>query len=326
MAKFGIPYMGSKDKVAHSIALNFPKADHFYDLFGGGFSMTHYMLVNRSKHYKHFHFNEIEPSTVQLIKDAIAGKYNYKVFKPEFVTREMFFKRIKEAYIRICWSFGNDQKTYMFSKDIEPYKHSMHNAVVFNKFNELATKTLGFDSWPKNVNTIYKKRLYLGQKIEWYRVKNRLPKCLHKFLPVKQQETLNRLRQLPQLEQLRGLQQLQQVERLQQLQQLERLERLPYNLTMTSLDYRQVEIKPNSIVYCDIPYENTGSYLGSFNHKDFHNWAASRDFPVYISEYKIKDPRFKLIYTIDKRGIFSGRANNLCQEKLYWNGVHAKLN
>lgn len=306
MGKFGIPYMGSKDKIAHSIALNFPKADHFYDLFGGGFSMTHYMLINRSKHYKHFHYNEIEPSIVKLIKDSIAGKYKYDVFKPEFITREMFYKRIKEAYIRICWSFGNNQKDYLFSKEIEPYKHSLHNAVVFDKFNELAIKTLGFGEWPKNVNTIYKKRLYLRQKIEWYRVKNRLPICLHKFLPSNQ---------------LQRLQQLQQLEQLERLQRLEKLQQLPNNLTMTSLDYREVQIKPNSVVYCDIPYKGTASYLGAFNHDEFYDWAASRDFPVYISEYEIKDPRFKLIYTIDKRGILSGTANNLCQEKLYCNGL-----
>jgi hypothetical protein len=59
MANYGIPYMGSKGSIAHKVAAVLPKkADNFYDLFGGGFSMTHYMLLHRRDSYKHFHFNE----------------------------------------------------------------------------------------------------------------------------------------------------------------------------------------------------------------------------------------------------------------------------
>ena len=105
---------------------------------------------------------------------------------------------------------------------------------------------------------------------------------------------------------------------MQQLQQLERLQQL----ICTSLDYRAVEILPNSIVYCDIPYAGTADY-GEFNHKEFFEWAATRAFPVYISEYNISDKRFKLIYTIDKRSMLASEKSKtkIMQEKLYWNGV-----
>ena len=43
--KYGLPYQGSKTKIVEHIAKYFPNADHFYDLFGGGFSVTHYMDV-----------------------------------------------------------------------------------------------------------------------------------------------------------------------------------------------------------------------------------------------------------------------------------------
>ena len=93
----------------------------------------------------------------------------------------------------------------------------------------------------------------------------------------------------------------------EQLERLERLERLQQleQLTISALDYRLVEIKPNSIVYCDIPYQGTAEYNTIFSHKDFFDWASTRNFPVYISEYNISDPRFELIYTIDKRVLFS---------------------
>ena len=94
---------------------------------------------------------------------------------------------------------------------------------------------------------------------------------------------------------------------------------------MTSKDYRDVEILHDSIVYCDIPYKNTGHYSNEieFNHDEFYEWAATRKFPVYISEYDIPDNRFKLIYGIEKRVIMSANQDtyNSKTEKLYWNQI-----
>ena len=56
---YGIPYLGSKSKICDKVCSIFPKAENFYDLFGGGFSISHFMLKHRFKDYKHFHFNEI---------------------------------------------------------------------------------------------------------------------------------------------------------------------------------------------------------------------------------------------------------------------------
>ena len=90
------------------------------------------------------------------------------------------------------------------------------------------------------------------------------------------------------------------------------------------MDYRDVVIEKDSIVYCDIPYKDTILYLIDFCHDDFFDWAASRNFPVYISEYDIKDNRFKLVYEIEKRSLFVKKSRlkgNEAMEKLYWNGV-----
>jgi hypothetical protein len=292
--------MGSKDKIAASLALNFPAAENFYDLFGGGFSMSHYMFENKGKRYKHFHYNEIKSDVVDLVKRAISGEFNYNIFKPEWISREDFFKRKDtDAYVRCLWSFGNNQKCYLFGPDIELYKKSMHMAVVFDEFDDLSHQVLGFKKWPSIAKTIKQKRIYLRQKIEHYR-KTKIPKVLHKFLNSKQ---------------LERLQQLEQLERLQQLEQLERLH-------FYSGDYRKVQILPNSVVYCDIPYKGTTDYIDGFNYKEFYEWAMTRDFPVYVSEYNIEDPRFQLIYTVDKRSLLSSdKSVGNKVEKLYWNGV-----
>ena len=310
MSEYGMPYMGSKSKIAASIALNFPKATHFYDLFGGGGAITHYMALHKQRNYKHFHYNEIKSDVTNLFCEAISGKYSYKTFKPPWVSREDFFKnKDTDAYVRCLWSFGNNQKTYLFSKDIEPYKRSMHMAIVFDTFDNLSSQVLRLDKWPHNIDSITKKRLYLKHLIEHYRKTNTLPKILHQYLDSKR------------LQQLRRLQELQQLEQLERLQRLQQLQQLPM-LSMTSLSYEQVPIESDSVVYCDIPYKDTENYINTFDNKAFHDWAACQPFPVFISEYEIKDARFECVYTVEKRSLLSADkcvGNKL--EKLYWNKV-----
>ena len=225
MKNYGIPYMGSKQAIVASIAMALPKAENFYDLFGGGFSISHYMLKHKSHKYKNVHYNEIKSYIVELVKKAINGDYNYNVFKPKFISREDFFNGLDDPYIRWIWSFGNNQKHYLFGEEIEPYKRAMHNAVVFDEFDSLAKEVLRFDKWPSNVKTILHKRFYLRQLVEHYR-KTKIPKVLYQFLNEKQLATLmgkSKPKGSYQLEQLKQLKQLEQLERLRRLEHLERL-------------------------------------------------------------------------------------------------------
>lgn len=294
--------MGSKQAIVEKFIDIFPKADNFYDLFGGGFSVTQCMLEKRGNDYKKFHFNEINPLVVDLIKKAINSEYNYDKFKPEFITREKFFElKDRDGYVKYIWSFGNLGRTYLFGKNIEKYKQSMHNAVVFGEFDELATEVFqGKRDWL--TNDIKERRLVLRRLLEFYR-KNGIPKILYQFLNEKQ------------------LEQLQQLERLQQLQQLQQLQRLQ-QLTLTSLDYRKVNIEPNSVIYCDIPYKGTAKYSNNnFNHKEFFDWANNQSNPVFISEYNINDSRFYLIREIKKKALLNHCTNTKQHviEKIYCN-------
>ena len=336
MAEYGIPYMGSKGSIVNELIRVFPKADHFYDLFGGGFSVTHGMMARRSRDFKHFHFNEIRPGICDLIKDAIDGKYNYNVFKPPWVSREDFFKNLDtDPMVKILWSFGNNGIGYLFSKKIEPYKKSMHSAIVFNEFDDLATQVMGCSSFREGYD-IKSRRLVLRNRIEFYR-KTTVPEFLYPFLKekdlqvLKQNEQLEQLQQLQELQQLQGLerleqlQELQRLERLEQLEQLERLEQLESlerleRLNYYNLSYEQVSIKNNSIIYCDPPYAGTAEYDGGFDHKAFFNWADDQANPVFISEYNVPDKRFTEIWNIKKRSNLShAKTLNIKIEKLYVN-------
>jgi len=98
---------------------------------------------------------------------------------------------------------------------------------------------------------------------------------------------------------------------------------------MTNIDYREVVIKPNSVVYCDIPYKTSdnlkntknkkGYYGVKFDWVAFFDWASTRDFPVYFSEYECSDDRFQCVLEVEKRNTLGG--NKLSIERLFWNGI-----
>lgn len=53
--------------------------------------------------------------------------------------------------------------------------------------------------------------------------------------------------------------------------------------------FTDLEIPPNSIIYCDPPYEGTTKYRTNFNHSLFWAWCIEKSKQghiVYISEYK----------------------------------------
>ena len=130
-----------------------------------------------------------------------------------------------------------------------------------------------------------------------------------------------RLESLQSLQSLQSLESLQSLQRLQSLQSLQRLERLPAlnRLTQTVLSYESVEIPEDSVVYADIPYQNTDCkpYEG-FDHQAFFDWAARQRVPVFISSYQIDDPRFVCVWEREKRCLLqAGGGGALKTERIY---------
>ena len=139
---YGLPYMGSKNKIAKKIVELLPSGERLVDLMAGGCAITHAALL--SGKWKTVHANDINPKIVQLFKDALEGKFEDE---KRWISREDFF-RLKDTdeLVKVCWSFGNDQRTYMYGKPIEPYKRACHYAVVFDdwsEFERLCPETVG---------------------------------------------------------------------------------------------------------------------------------------------------------------------------------------
>lgn len=94
------------------------------------------------------------------------------------------------------------------------------------------------------------------------------------------------------------------LQRLQQLQQLEQLQWLEW-LRFSVLDYRDLEIEENDVVYLDPPYIDSGNQYDGFDHAAFHKWLL--DCPaknIYISEYT-KLPHTEVAFNLGKKQSFT---------------------
>lgn len=155
--KYGLPYKGSKNKLALRINQLLPKADHLIDLFCGGCAVTHAALMMDK--FQHIHINDVDWRPVQLFTDSLAGKYENE---NRWISREDFF-RLKDVdpYVAIVWSFGNDMRTYMYGREIEEIKRSLHYAIYFADY--APAKALGYDlSFLEGMHGVYKR--YIATK------------------------------------------------------------------------------------------------------------------------------------------------------------------
>lgn len=281
--------MGSKRKSAGKIYsaiknLN-PNADTLVDLFCGGFAISEYFIKKGWSVIA----NEKNKYVLALLQKTIFDGLEEKEVT-KFITREKFIDVTKNpskyddwyvGYAMCIWSFGNNQRCYLFGKEVEPYKRSGHELVI-NKNQNLIKKLipeipqkyidgiLGLNNW-------HKRRMAL--KIVSHKLKIRI------------------------LE-------LQRLERLEQLQQLEQLEQLQ-RLQLFCGDYRDVIIPDNAIIYCDPPYQGTAEYKeGKFNHQEFWDWVRekSKTNKVYISEYQAPDD-FKIVLKFSQNSTLSGGNN-----------------
>jgi site-specific DNA-adenine methylase len=282
-----MPYMGSKNKLAtrilNAIYQTVGDFDRVYDLFGGGAAFSVAALKAGHK----VHYNEKNTSIVELLRYIVAGKK----LPDRWITREEYHEKVHgddwfAGFLKSCWSFGNNQKCYLFGVENERLKRLGHD-VVINK-SELARAEL---------STI------LGVALP-------MPKNRLDFRRIIARLTGER----GDLEQLERLEQLEQLERLQQLQQLEQLE-------ITNSDYQAVAIQPDSVIYCDPPYAGTAEYKeGSFDHSAFWKWCEEQHSPVFVSEYSAP-AGFKVIAEFEHRSTLSATNNaKVTIERVYWNG------
>jgi site-specific DNA-adenine methylase/uncharacterized coiled-coil protein SlyX len=373
--RYGTSYMGSKNQIAEWVVSVLPSAQNFYDLFAGGCAITHAAMLKRK--YQNFIINDIGDAP-KLFCDAVNGKYHNE---RRWISREDFQAlKDNDVYIRICWSFGNNQREYLYSKEIEPWKKALHYARVFNDYSLL--REMGIKGDASRLDIKAHKDEYKGEYIQWWlkqqnytadelealiaECKNDIKKSeeqLRQYLcealkksgltaaevdrrlgtqmsghyfgrsqwafPTQEYyEKMQEFLPLPQnyfevyglhelWQSLESLQSLQSLERLQSLQSLERLQRLQ-SLQSLKGDYQDVEIKDNSVIYCDIPYSDARGYGQAFDYERFFCWCKRQTQPVFISEYDMPEDRFVCIAEKQKRSLLNGQGSGkLKTEKIF---------
>lgn len=283
--KYGMPYKGSKNKIAEWVIDQLPKAKHFYDLFGGGGAISHCAALSRK--YQLVHYNELNPLICKAFEMSVNGEFKNE---ERWISREDF-KKLKDTdpYVNLCFSFGNDGKTYAYAPKNEQFKKAVHYSIMFND-HSLLSQYVDVHELKYEAENIHKRRIYLQRYLKRFKDK------------VKNYCNSNggNVRNI-----------LQSLERLERLQKLESLQ----SLEITNLDYRDVQIEEDSIIYCDPPYINTNGYKIYFDYNKFFDWCRNQN-NVFISEYTMPLD-FKLVGERCKICTFNDENVKVTTEKLF---------
>ena len=253
MKNLGMPYQGSKNRIATQIVEHFPQADTFVDLFFGGGAVTH--AAQLSGKFRNFIANDLRktPQAWNKVVGGIGDEYDRYVSKEEFQASD-------DMIVKMTWSFGSGCRTYA-----DAGIHELAARMIMS--NSVEERYSAFLKFLKDVDA-------RGETKSLY----------NEFQSIHTVTTLRRIKTL------KGNQ----------------------PVTPSNIDYREVEIPKDSVVYCDPPYRGTQHYGNQFDHDAFWKWCRTREFPVYISEQEA--PRdFVQIFSVKKNVSFnkcSGKKRN----------------
>jgi site-specific DNA-adenine methylase len=354
---YGLPYKGSKNRIAKKILEVLPPAPVLYDVFAGGCAITHAALL--SGKYSRVVANDINSMIPHAFETAITGGFSNE---DRWISREDFQRLYKtDPYVAICFSFGNDLRWYCYARELEPYKRALHYAIFWKDtapWRELCPETA--DALKKAVESEqdrHKRRIGAGRAIvtalkaglvngtidpavmnkSIYRKirKEKTPglsqsaesverlKSLETLENDKRLQRLERLESLERFERLKNLKTLQTDESLCRLQSLESLERItdvdvPPVLTVTTEDYKALTFERGGIIYCDPPYKSTEERYGrEFDFNSFYSWCEHQANPVFISEYTMPEDRFVPVAAFTVTRKMDARKSNICPEKIW---------
>lgn len=276
---FGLPYQGSKNKIAKWVCDILPNANTLYDLFCGGGAITHYASLNLK--YNNYIVNDLNSLCIKGLKMAFNGEFKNE---KRWISCDDFFKlKDTDYYVACCFSFGNNFKSYAYSKDIEQFKKAMHYSVVFND-NSLLSEFINVGNLNYTSADLQDRMIYLR-------------KYLHSFIAFKDKRI--------ELENLARQTRLQEIERLQMSNNLQK-----DNIKFYSDDYQNIPLTDkDAVIYCDIPYANTAKYKHPFDYERFYLWAERQEIPIYISEYQMPKDRFVCVAEKEKRCYLSATNN-----------------
>ena len=368
---YGLPYMGSKNKLAEEIVNFLPQKKVLVDLFGGGGAIS--VCANQSGKYEKIIYNELNSLISETFQKAINGDYENE---RRWVSREEFEKLKKtDGYVAICFSFSNNCNTYMYGPKIEPYKRAYHYAIVFDDFgpfNELFDDetTEKIKKSVEGITDLKERRIKFSHALGDYILS--LEKCEH----LESKEKLDTVKYTVDVHPTyigHVNQHIQYKERFdllkhtmnmygtprnmcQNLESQERISTLKHTMNMYALencglgrdsithsigssfqnrvleeapievfnkDYADVELPSpeDCVIYCDIPYEKTYSYVtGGFDYDRFYKWCqekTSEGYQIYVSSYELPKDLFIQVWEKQRHCKATSGSGKHVIEKIY---------
>lgn len=295
---YGLPYMGSKSRIADKILDLIPPGEVFVDLFAGGCAVTHAAILR--KQYRRYIVNDITDYP-DLFLRACRGEI--KMEQARWISREEFHEQKEtDPLIRHLWSFSNRGYTYCYCRAIEPY---MRAAFALLTAQDFTARRLAFSA---TIRALFRYlREESGGSLALAQKQDKNGKTVEAFSYEADGGKQN-------------------IERLLRVSVLERITRAASLAGLTApevfrLDYRAVSIPPGAIIYADPPYAGCEEYEGAkgFNSAAFFDWARACPHPVFFSEYAAPQD-FALIASFEvQKTLCDCRKEVYSTERLYAN-------
>ena len=330
---YGIPYKGSKNMIAEWVVSHVPQCGTFFDVFAGGCAVTDCIL--RKGRAGRVVANDLDSMPVKCFEMAVCGEF---ADEDRWISREAFFMlKDTDPYVRFCFSFGNNAKSYLYSTTIEPYKRSVHYVLFhdyWDDFDRLCPEVCdacraaldGITDRKErriNFNRAFTNRIKELSGDNWFApivqnnplyrtVKTKNPK--RDFLDgegsqslegMTRLQSLQSLERLERLDSLHSLQSLESLERLQSLQSPERLERLQ---SLQSLESLEPSLETSNLDYRALTERILATdnsfvycdppYCGTQGYGEF-DYDAFLDWALEIGQ---KRPILISEYAIDREG------------------------
>lgn len=299
---YGLPYMGSKNMIAKYIVEKLPAGKRLVELFCGGCGISHCSMLQGK--YSEYLLNDIDPRPANTFVKALNGGFKNET---RWISREDFFRfKDEDDYVRLCFSFGNRGNTYMYGQQLEPYKKSIHMAVVFNDWNEvhaLMPEVADYcEQECKHLETSMARRKRFNYAIAEALKKTGRPELIDENPLYK---AITKLK-CPTSHNPFSLESLERLERLKSLQSPERPA-----IELTAKPYSEYEYRDGDVVYCDPPYDGQESYphAPGFDSAAFWEWVRTRPYPVYVSESKAPED-FVKIWSKERPKVFSRQGSS----------------
>lgn len=288
----GLPYVGSKKKVSKNIVeiikQNFGTDKTVYDVFGGGGAITAELIINGIDVV----YNDLDKTVTDMFNRVL--RQDIEWIKTLIVSREEFFrilgketKTVDDELKLLLNSFGNNRKSYLYSKELSDIKYAIAIEILENE------QSLKGDFSNYSKTKTYIERVFNNERVFKKCIDNRTGrKIMHP---------------------------LQQIQKLTSISDFEQLKRYPHT---TNKDYHHFSNVEDSIIYLDPPYEDAVNVYqtGKFESTEFYNWAyeMSKKNIVIISSYEVSDERFETVFEFKNvRSTLIGGKSGKRTEKLF---------